>query len=115
MEEFSFKMILMPGLLSLHGEDVTIINDMIVAVEDLRSVEFTLVLVERRSKSKLSNRKVGHVGGSNCSATCGGNGNCAGTHVPLITCGISSFPLPRVTGSRTSLKGMFLLFSKNTA
>ncbi|XP_023330385.1 type II inositol 3,4-bisphosphate 4-phosphatase [Eurytemora carolleeae] len=92
------------GLLSLHGEDVTIINDMIVAVEDLRSVEFTLVLVERRSKSKLSNRKVGHVGGSNCSATCGGNGNCAGTHVPLITCGISSFPLPRVTGSRTSLK-----------
>ena len=101
------------GLLSLHGEDVTIINDMIVAVEDLRSVEFTLVLVERRSKSKISNRKVGHVGGSNCSATCGGNGNCAaGTHVPLISCGISSFPLPRVTGSRTSLKGMLILLQR---
>ena len=31
------------GLLSMHGEDVTIFNDMIVAIEDLRAVEFTLV------------------------------------------------------------------------
>ena len=45
------------GLLSLHGEDVTILNDMIVAVEDLRSVEFTLVLVERRAKGKQSSSK----------------------------------------------------------
>ena len=35
------------GLLSMHGEDVTIYNDMIVAIEDLRTVEFTLVKVER--------------------------------------------------------------------
>ena len=28
------------GLLSMHGEDVTIFNDMIVAIEDLRAVEF---------------------------------------------------------------------------
>ena len=34
------------GLLSMHGEDVTIYNDMIVAIEDLRSVEFSLVKVE---------------------------------------------------------------------
>ena len=34
------------SLLSLHGEDVTIFNDMIVAVEDLRNVEFTLVVVD---------------------------------------------------------------------
>ena len=50
------------GLLSLHGEDVTILNDMIVAVEDLRSVEFTLVLVEKRSikqsKQQSASRKV---------------------------------------------------------
>ena len=35
------------GLLSMHGEDVTIYNDMIVAIEDLRTVEFTLVKVEK--------------------------------------------------------------------
>ena len=34
------------GLLSMHGEDVTIYNDMIVAIEDLRSVEFNLVKVD---------------------------------------------------------------------
>merc|ERR550517_1946088 len=34
------------GLLSMHGEDVTVYNDMIVAVEDLRAVEFTLVKVD---------------------------------------------------------------------
>ena len=36
------------SLLSLHGEDVTIFNDMIVAVEDLRNVEFTLVVVDNK-------------------------------------------------------------------
>ena len=34
------------GLLSMHGEDVTTFNDMIVAIEDLRAVEFTLVKLE---------------------------------------------------------------------
>lgn len=92
------------GLLSLHGEDVTIVNDMIVAVEDLRSVEFALVLVERRgprNKSSAANpRKVGHVvAGTGCDV----NGTADnGAHLPLIS--VSSFPLPRLTGSRNSLK-----------
>jgi len=100
------------GLLSLHGEDVTILNDMIVAVEDLRSVEFTLVLVERRAKGKQSSsKKIGHMTSSNTctsnqcnAASCAQNGGnpCSHAHMPLIS--VSSFPLPRVTGSRNSLK-----------
>ena len=43
------------GLLSMHGEDVPIYNDMIVAVEDLRAVEFTLVLVENKKPTKFIN------------------------------------------------------------
>ena len=70
------------GLLSLHGEDVTIINDMIVAIEDLRSVEFTLILVENKKPKQ--------------------------TPPPAVKAekavSVSSFPLPRVTGSRTSMK-----------
>jgi len=69
------------GLLSMHGEDVPIYNDMIVAVEDLRSVEFTLVLVEYKKPTKLKP--------SSC---------------PPNVASISSFPLPRVTGARASLK-----------
>ena len=69
------------GLLSMHGEDVPIYNDMIVAVEDLRSVEFTLVMVE--------NKKPAHPQPSLC---------------PPNVASISSFPLPRVTGARASLK-----------
>jgi len=42
------------GLLSMHGEDVTVYNDMIVAVEDLRAVEFTLVKVEKPKDHKNS-------------------------------------------------------------
>ena len=86
------------SLLSLHGEDVTIFNDMIVAVEDLRNVEFTLVIVDNKptqaqvqedepNKSK-ENDKSKHSSGT----------------VPLLAC--HSFPLPRVTGSRNSLKVM---------
>jgi len=69
------------GLLSLHGEDVTIINDMIVAIEDLRSVEFTLILVEsKKQKQKAVPIK------------------------PERAVSVSSFPLPRVTGSRSALR-----------
>ena len=76
------------GLLSLHGEDVTIINDMIVAVEDLRSVEFTLILVEsKKTKQKSSSNSK-----------------------PEKPLSVSSFPLPRVTGSRNSLKVKLISF-----
>jgi len=80
------------GLLSMHGEDVTIINDMIVAIEDLRAVEFTLILVENK-KNMNSNFK--------SSAP----EKAVGKDKPLVA-SISSFPLPRVTGSRTNLKVM---------
>ncbi len=67
------------SLLSLYGEDVSIFNDMIVAVEDLRNVEFTLIPVDERRKIR---------GRSNNMVIC------------------HSFPLPRVTGSRSALKVM---------
>ena len=67
------------GLLSMHGEDVTTFNDMIVAIEDLRAVEFGLVVVEAAV--------AGSLGG-------------AGDRVASV----SSFPLPRVTGSRAHLR-----------
>ncbi len=40
------------GLLSLYGNEVKMVNDMIVAVEDLRSVEFTLMPVEKKRTGK---------------------------------------------------------------
>jgi len=75
------------GLLSMHGEDVTIINDMIVAIEDLRAVEFTLILVENKKNINSKFKSA------------------SGKEKPIIA-SISSFPLPRVTGSRTNLKVM---------
>jgi inositol polyphosphate-4-phosphatase len=36
------------GLVSMHGEDVSMFNDMIVAVEDLRNVEFSLIMVDSK-------------------------------------------------------------------
>ena len=67
------------GLLSMHGEDVTTFNDMIVAIEDLRAVEFGLVVVEAAV--------AGSLGG-------------AGDRVASV----SSYPLPRVTGSRAHMR-----------
>ncbi len=96
------------GLLSLHGEDVTIFNDMIVAVEDLRNVEFTLILVDKRSKVKLRNKS------SNANSISNNNGldkngsDKNGSDKKESSVNIleyHSFPLPRVTGSRSSLKG----------
>merc|ERR1719186_1301215 len=80
------------GLLSMHGEDIPIFNDMIVVVEDLRSVEFTLILAECKGKGKRE-RKVGH-------------GHINNGDVPMITYTKTSFPLPRITGSRSSMKVM---------
>jgi hypothetical protein len=44
------------GLLSLYGQEVKMVNDMIVAIEDLRSVEFTLIPVEKRSRKSTRYR-----------------------------------------------------------
>ena len=76
------------SLLSLHGEDVTIFNDMIVAVEDLRNVEFTLVIVDNKPTQAHFQEQE-----SNKPST-----------IPLLEC--HTFPLPRVTGSRNNLKVM---------
>ena len=75
------------GLLSMHGEDVTIYNDMIVAVEDLRAVQFTLILVENAKVSKSSK-----------------NMNRNGEKNSSVVASISSFPLPQITGSRTNMR-----------
>ena len=83
------------SLLSMHGEDVSIFNDMLVAVEDLRGVEFTLILVDKRTRVRTKKESNGS-GGSGS-----GNGN---TAVQLLQ--YHSFPLPRVTGSRSGLKVM---------
>ena len=86
------------SLLSLHGEDVTIFNDMIVAVEDLRNVEFTLVIVDNKpTKPHMKEEEQIHTNEDNNSKQSSGT-------IPLLAC--HSFPLPRVTGSRNSLKVM---------
>jgi hypothetical protein len=87
------------GLLSLHGEDVAIFNDMIVAVEDLRNVEFTLILVDKRSKVKLRNKTGNGMGDKTGNSE--KNADSSSTNILEY----HTFPLPRVTGSRSSLKG----------
>ena len=75
------------SLLSLHGNETMMFNDMIVAVEDLRNVEFTLILVDdKRTKFKKTPEKK------------------SSDVVQLLE--YHSFPLPRVTGSRSGLKVM---------
>lgn len=92
------------SLLSMHGEDVAIFNDMLVAVEDLRSVEFTLILVDRRSAKRVRARnRSTNSSGSGGGGSGGKKGDAAAT-VQLLQ--YHSFPLPRVTGSRSSLKVM---------
>jgi hypothetical protein len=96
------------GLLSLHGEDVTIFNDMIVAVEDLRNVEFTLILVDKRSKVKLRNKSsnANSISNNNGSDKNGSDKNGSDKKESSVNIlEYHSFPLPRVTGSRSSLKG----------
>ena len=79
-------------------------NDMIVVVEDLRNVEFNLILVDKRSKLRLKKSS-----GSSNSNGSGNNNNCSqqqqqksSPSVPILE--YHSFPLPRITGSRSSLK-----------
>ena len=45
------------SLLSIHGDESMMFNDMIVVVEDLRNVEFNLILVDKRSKFKVKKSK----------------------------------------------------------
>jgi hypothetical protein len=58
------------GLLSLYGNEVKMVNDMIVAVEDLRSVEFTLMPVEKKRTGKKAAAAAAKTRG-------GGGGNAA--------------------------------------
>jgi len=83
------------GLLSMHGEDVTIYNDMIVAIEDLRSVEFSLVRLEKPNEKRTS-------GNNSPEKTTSSPKQCNPTAKSLP-------PLPIVTGSRASLKVMLPL------
>lgn len=101
------------GLLSLHGEDVAIFNDMIVAVEDLRNVEFTLILVDNKSKVKLRSKNTDKAAAGSADKNAAGSTDKSGTGnaekkgSPIDILSYHSFPLPRVTGSRSSLKGLY--------
>ena len=75
------------SILSVHGDEVSMLNDMIVVVEDLRNVEFNLILVDKKSKFKLKRNS------SQAKSS---------PAVPMLE--YHSFPLPRITGSRSSLK-----------
>ena len=88
------------SLLSLHGEDVTIFNDMIVAVEDLRNVEFTLVVVDNKVATPAQHIK----NSSKQGVSRDQNVKPSPGAIPLLEC--HTFPLPRVTGSRNNLKVM---------
>ena len=66
---------------------------MIVAVEDLRNVEFTLVIVD----NKPTPAQIKEEGKEKCSKQ-------SPSALPLLEC--HTFPLPRVTGSRNNLKVM---------
>jgi len=75
------------SLLSMHGEDVAIFNNMLVAVEDLHSVEFTLILVDKCTKVR---RKTGSESGE----------------ASNLLLQYHTFYSPWVTGSRGNLKVM---------
>ena len=78
------------SLLSVHSDELMMFNDMIVVVEDLRNVEFNLILVDKRSKFKVKKTK-DQTSKSSSPST-----------VPMLE--YHSFPLPRITGSRSNLK-----------
>ena len=73
------------GLLSMHGEDVTIFNDMIVAIEDLRAVEFHFFSVENMMKSETHLTK-------------------SSSRSDSQTSQVESIPVPRVFGGRANLR-----------
>ena len=70
------------GLLSMHGEDVTIFNDMIVTIEDLRAVQFQFDFTQ--NKKKIEQHPT----------------SCTTRPTSLSD---ESIPLPTVTGSRINL------------
>ena len=72
-------------------------NDMIVVVEDLRNVEFNLILVDKRSKLRLKKNS-----GNGNGSTSNGQQQKSSPSVPILE--YHSYPLPRITGSRSSLK-----------
>ena len=77
------------------------LNDMIVVVEDLRNVEFNLILVDKKSKFKLKRNS--------------SQAQKSSPAVPMLE--YHSFPLPRITGSRSSLKvhnGLKLILKENS-
>ncbi|XP_034254490.1 inositol polyphosphate-4-phosphatase type I A isoform X2 [Thrips palmi] len=76
------------GLLSLHGHELDMWGDMVVAVEDLSTVTFTLVHSSSTSPSSLSSS-------SNSRKNRGPNSS--------DRIGPTSTPLPRVMGSRAAL------------
>merc|ERR1712045_135651 len=96
------------SLLSLNSDEDMMFNDMIVVVEDLRNVEFNLILVDKRSKFRLKNKSSGSSSNSNHGSS-GSNNNFSqqsqqksSPSVPMLE--YHSFPLPRITGSRSNLK-----------
>ena len=56
---FQGPLVCFESLLSLYGGETPMFNDMIVVVEDLRNVEFNLILVDKRSKFRLKNKSSG--------------------------------------------------------
>ena len=74
------------SLLNSYGDENSMINDMIVVIEDLRNVEFNLILVDKKSKFKLKRN----------------NSQKSSPVVPMLE--YHSFPLPRITGSRNCIK-----------
>ena len=89
------------SILSVHGDEVSMLNDMIVVVEDLRNVEFNLILVDKKSKFKLKRNS--------------SQAQKSSPAVPMLE--YHSFPLPRITGSRSSLKvhnGLISILKENS-
>ena len=79
------------GLLTYSGDGAEQISDMMIAVEDLKTVEFVLVLHE----SSFGSRKLSAE--ATATPTSGGSQG-PGSKQPVL------FPLPKVYGSRSSLK-----------
>ena len=83
------------SLLSLNGDEDMMFNDMIVVVEDLRNVEFNLILVDKSRSSKFKLKKAKDQPNPQQNSN-------SPSSVPMLE--YHSFPLPRITGSRSNLK-----------
>ena len=76
-------MVSFESLLSLYGGETVMFNDMIVVIEDLRNVEFNLILVDKRnSKLRLNKKSSGSSNSnSNNGNNSGSNNNCTSQQV----------------------------------